>query len=123
MKFEILDPNVPMGMNVMLIIANIINLIYNIPQMIQTYRTKSTRDFSGWFLSLRVIGNVIWVIYSIYIANLLMLLNNVVTVIASVFVGFYKLREMYSDRQQQYKQQDDDIEMVRCAMLNTNNSF
>jgi MtN3 and saliva related transmembrane protein len=95
MKFEPLDPNVPLGMNVMLIIANVINLIYNIPQMIKTYQTKSTRDFSGWFLSLRVLGNAIWVVYSIYVANLLMLINNVVTVIASVFVGYYKLREMY----------------------------
>jgi hypothetical protein len=56
MKFELLDPNVPLGMNVMLVIANVINLIYNIPQMVKTYQTKSTRDFSGWFLSLRVIG-------------------------------------------------------------------
>jgi MtN3 and saliva related transmembrane protein len=97
MKFELLDPNVPLGMNVMLIIANVINLIYNIPQMVKTYQTKSTRDFSGWFLSLRVIGNAIWLVYSIYVANLLMLINNVVTVVASVFVGYYKVREMMVD--------------------------
>ena len=93
-------------MNVMLIIANVINLIYNIPQMIRTYQTKSTRDFSGWFLSLRVIGNAIWVVYSIYVANLLMLINNVVTVIASVFVGYYKVREMMVDYKQKQIQQE-----------------
>lgn len=92
-------------MNVMLIIANVINLIYNIPQMIKTYQTKSTRDFSGWFLSLRVIGNAIWVVYSIYVANLLMLINNVVTVVASVFVGYYKVREMMVDYKQKQIQQ------------------
>ena len=97
MKFEPLDPNVPLGMNVMLIIANVINVVYNIPQMVKTYQTKSTRDFSGWFLSLRVIGNAIWLVYSIYVANLLMLINNLVTVIASVFVGYYKVREMWAD--------------------------
>ena len=96
MKFEPLDPNVPLGMNVMLIIANVINVVYNIPQMVKTYQTKSTRDFSGWFLSLRVIGNAIWLVYSIYVANLLMLINNLVTVIASVFVGYYKVREMWA---------------------------
>lgn len=106
MKFEIFDPNVPIEMNVMLIIANVINLIYNIPQMIKTYRTKSTQDFSGWFLFLRIVGNVIWVIYSIYIANLLMLINNVITVIASVFVGFYKVREIRIKRQQEYIKMD-----------------
>ena len=65
--------------------------------MVKTYQTKSTRDFSGWFLSLRVIGNAIWLVYSIYVANLLMLINNVVTVVASVFVGYYKVREMMVD--------------------------
>lgn len=100
MKFELMDPNVPMSMNVMLIIANIINLVYNIPQMVKTYKTKSTRDFSGWFISLRIIGNAIWVIYSIYIQNMLMLLNNVVTVIASIFVGYYKVKEVLFNRRQ-----------------------
>ena len=114
MKFELLDPNVPMGMNVMLIIANIINLIYNIPQMIKTYQTKSTRDFSGWFLSLRVFGNAIWVVYSIYVANLLMLINNVVTVVASVFVGYYKVREMWADRRVV------DVEMEQTIVFSNN---
>ena len=100
MKFELMDPNVPLGMNIMLIIANVINLVYNIPQIVQTYKTKSTRDFSGWFLSLRVIGNLIWVVYAIYIANLLMLINNIVTVGASIFVGYYKCVEIYNDRKQ-----------------------
>jgi MtN3 and saliva related transmembrane protein len=114
MKFELLDPNVPIGMNVMLIIANVINLIYNIPQMVKTYQTKSTRDFSGWFLSLRVIGNAIWVVYSIYVANLLMLINNVVTVIASVFVGYYKVREMWHDRR---LTRIDDVEMEQTIVF------
>lgn len=95
-----MDPNVPLSMNIMLIIANVINLIYNIPQMVQTYRTKSTRDFSGWFLSLRIIGNMIWFVYAIYIANLLMLINNAVTVVASIFIGYYKCVEIYNDRKQ-----------------------
>jgi uncharacterized protein with PQ loop repeat len=93
-----MDPNVPFGMNIMLIIANVINLVYNIPQMVQTYRTKSTRDFSGWFLSLHIISNMIWVVYAIYIANLLMLINNTVTVAASIFVGYYKCAELIHDR-------------------------
>lgn len=100
MKFEPMDPNVPLSMNVMLIIANVLNLIYNIPQMVQTYRTKSTRDFSSWFLSLRIVGNGIWLVYSGYIGNLLMLLNNLVSVLASVFIGYYKLLEIIHDRKQ-----------------------
>ena len=89
-----MDANVSPTMNVFLIIANIINLIYNIPQMVKTYKTKSTKDFSGWFLSLRVIGNLIWVAYAIEINSILMLINNIVTVVASLFLGYYKYREV-----------------------------
>ncbi len=102
MKFEIFDPNVPLSMNILLVIANVLNLIYNIPQMVHTYRRKSTRDLSAWFLFLRILGNLIWVVYSVYIANLLMLINNVVTVAASVFVGYYKVREIIKDRKNRY---------------------
>ncbi len=62
--------------------------------MVKTYQTKSTRDFSAWFLFLRVVGNLIWVAYAIELDSLLFLLNNIVTVLASLFVGFYKVREM-----------------------------
>ncbi len=97
MKFIIMDNNVSLTMNIFIIIANVINLIYNIPQMIKTYKTKSTKDFSGWFISLRIIGNIIWVAYSIEINSMLMLINNMVTVIASIFVGYYKMREIMND--------------------------
>ena len=97
MYFTLLDKNVSLSMNVLIIIANIINLIYNIPQMIQTYKTKSTRDFSTLFLAMRIVGNVIWVAYSIEINSFLMLLNNLVTVVASVFIGYYKACEIYMD--------------------------
>ena len=97
MNFSLLDDNVSLTMNIFIIIANIINLFYNIPQMIKTYKTKSTRDFSAIFIVLRIIANVIWVVYSIEINSFLMLINNLVTVIASVFIGYYKTSEMYKD--------------------------
>jgi len=97
MNLTILDPHVSSTMNVFLTIANIINLIYNIPQMVKTYKTKSTKDFSAWFIFLRIFGNIIWIIYAIEIDSLQMLINNTVTVIASVFIGYYKFNEILSD--------------------------
>ena len=98
MKFEFFDPELPLSINILLVTANVINLVYNIPQIVHTYKTKSTRDFSGWFLSLRIVGNAIWVVYAIYISNLLLLINNVVTVAASVFVAWYKVKEILAKR-------------------------
>jgi MtN3 and saliva related transmembrane protein len=94
MQLDILDQNVSVTMNVFLIIANILNLVYNIPQMVQTYRTKTTRDFSTTFLLMRVVGNIIWVVYSVEIGSVLFLINNVVTVVASLFIGYYKVCEI-----------------------------
>ena len=57
-------------------------------------KTKSTKDFSGLFLLLRVVGNCIWIEYAIEINSMLMLINNIVTVISSLFIGYYKLNEI-----------------------------
>jgi uncharacterized protein with PQ loop repeat len=95
MHLTLLDKNVSDTMNVFLVIANIINFIYNVPQIVKTCKTKSTKDFSGWFLSLRVLGNIIWVAYAIEVESLLMLINNIVTVIASAIIGSFMLNDMY----------------------------
>ena len=108
MEFKVLDKNVSVTMNAFIIIANIINIIYNIPQMMKTYKTKSTRDFSATFLFLRILGNSIWVGYSIEIDSLMMLINNLVTVFASLFIGYYKVIELYSD----YKQKKSSIDEI-----------
>ncbi len=94
MKFNFLDSNVSDTMNGFLIIANILNLVYNVPQIIKTYKIKSTRDFSAWFIFLRVGGNVIWIAYAVYIDSFLMLFNNIVTVASSLFIGYYKIKEL-----------------------------
>jgi MtN3 and saliva related transmembrane protein len=98
MQFDIIDHNVSITTNVFLVIANIINLFYNIPQMYKTYKCKSTKDFSPTFLLLRIIGNTIWIEYAIELNSFLMLLNNIVTVFSSLFIGYYKLNELLQQR-------------------------
>ena len=68
--------------------------------MYKTYKCKSTKDFSGLFLLLRVVGNCIWIEYAIEINSLLMLTNNIVTVISSLFIGYYKLNEILKEKSQ-----------------------
>ena len=98
MKFEILDPNVSFTLNIGIVVANVLNVVYNIPQMYRTYKRKTTRDISGWFLSLRIVSNAIWVWYAIEIDSLLMLINNIVTVLSSIYVLYYKILEINNDR-------------------------
>lgn len=104
MKFEIMNDDVSLTMNIFLIIANIINIVYNIPQMVKTYKCKSTKDLSSWFLFLRIIGNSIWIGYAIEVDSMMILINNIVTVVASIFIGYYKVLELNRDRIEKYKQ-------------------
>jgi MtN3 and saliva related transmembrane protein len=99
-KMPLTDPHVNLTMNVFLIIGNVINLIQNLPQVIKTYKTKSTRDFSTIFLVLRIIGNLIWIAYAIQINSILLIVNNTVTVLSTVFIFVYKVREIIHDRKQ-----------------------
>jgi MtN3 and saliva related transmembrane protein len=103
MKFSFIDHNVSTTMNVFLVIANIINLFYNIPQMVTTYKRKSTKDFSTTFLVLRIVGNLIWIGYAIEVNSLLMMINNIVTVLSSIFISYYKVLEIIED----YKKKND----------------
>ena len=112
MDFSIFDDKVSVTMNVFLVIGNIINFVYNIPQVIKTYKTKSTKDFSPTFLFMRVIGNCIWLAYSIELQQFLFMLSNVVSVIAAIFISYYKVVEMYQERLKYVKmEQDNNIEV------------
>ncbi len=125
MKFSFIDKNVSTSMNVFIVIANIINLVYNIPQVTKTWKTKSTKDFSGWFLSLRFIGNTIWIAYAIEVDSLLMLINNIVTVVASGIIGGIMVNNMYKQyKLKQYNilnnpdDTDDDLENYKINIVN-----
>jgi uncharacterized protein with PQ loop repeat len=100
MRFDIIDENVSIEMNVFIVIANILNLFYNLPQMWTTYKRKSTGDISAVFLSLRFVTNCIWIAYAVEINSLLFLMNNIVTVFSSLFVGYYKILEEYKKRRE-----------------------
>jgi len=120
MQFDIIDHNVSTTTNIFLIIANIINLFYNIPQMYKTYKCKSTKDFSGMFLLLRILGNLIWIEYAIELDSMLMLINNIVTVVSSLFIGYYKLNEIIKDYKQKHQIENNPI-ILEEVNINNNN--
>lgn len=65
-----------------------------------TYKRKTTKDISATFLMLRFVTNNIWIAYAIEIDSLLFLINNIVTVLSSAFIGYYKVKETFFNRQQ-----------------------
>ncbi len=118
MHFEILDPNVSNTMNAFIIIGNIITLLQNIPQVVKTYKVKSTRDFSSTFLFMRVTACIIWGAYSIEIESLMMLINNLITLSATGFISYYKIKEIINDyKLKQYN------EYMKLNQPNSNNDL
>jgi len=99
-KFDITfyNSDIPLGINIVVIIANVINLIYNIPQMYKTYKRKTTKDISGLFLLFRAIASIIWTYYSFYINDIQYIIANIVTLVATLFIGYYKIRDIYVNR-------------------------
>jgi uncharacterized protein with PQ loop repeat len=83
--------------NNILIVCNIINVIYHVPQIIKTYRTKSVQDFDPYYLFLGNLHSLCWVMYSISDNNYLMLFNSCVTVFSISFVSYYKITSYISD--------------------------
>jgi uncharacterized protein with PQ loop repeat len=73
-----------------LIACNVINVIYHVPQIIKTYRTKSVKDFDSWYLFLGNLHSFCWVLYSIEDNNGLMMFNSCVTMFSISFVSYYK---------------------------------
>ena len=91
-----MDPNVGIPMNVFLIIGNVICIGYNIPQMIHTYKTRSTGDINQWFIILRIIGNTPFVAYSIYTGEVNLFISYAFSIFSSLFIGYFKYLEIRS---------------------------
>ena len=72
------------------ILANIIGFIYNLPQVILTIRTKKTDDISGTFLILRFISSILWIIYCIYTNSIDVLISWIITCSSNIVILYYK---------------------------------
>ena len=83
--------------NNILIVCNIINVIYHVPQIVKTYKTKSVKDFDPYYLFLGNLHSFCWVLYSIEDNNSLMIFNSCVTMFSISFVSYYKIYSCISD--------------------------
>lgn len=69
--------------------ANLLGLIYNIPQMYHTYKVKTTADISPLSVRLRILTSVIWIFYSVYRSLWDVLVSWIITFVSAVFTGYY----------------------------------
>jgi uncharacterized protein with PQ loop repeat len=79
----------------LVIVANVIGFVYNVPQVILTIRTKSAKDLSSIFLLMRIVSALLWIVYTSIIWSPDVLISWVITGGSSVVLFYYKV--VYSD--------------------------
>ena len=71
-------------------IVNALSIIYNIPQIYLTWKTKKANDISFSFLWMRIGSSVIWIAYSINYELWVVIVSWVISFISSAFILYYK---------------------------------
>lgn len=97
MVLTFIDNNISLTMNAFMIIVNMINILYTIPQMITIYRINSVRDIELVYLVPRIIINIILIAFAVEIKNLLFLICMIITTTGSLFIGYYKISNLIED--------------------------
>lgn len=65
-----------------------------IPQAIKVYRTRSTGDLSGIYISILLAGTVVWLAYGLSIRDIPLILWNSVSIITLSYIAFQKYRDI-----------------------------
>lgn len=73
-------------------VAGILTTIAFVPQVIKTWRAKSTRDVSLITFMLFTTGILLWIIYGFYIASLPVIFANIITFFLAVIILIFKVR-------------------------------
>ena len=74
------------------LMAAVLSTISFLPQVLQAFRTKHTKDISLATFLLLSIGIILWLIYGILIGELPIILANSVTLILSLSILIMKIK-------------------------------
>jgi|TARA_X000000368_G_C22854746_1_gene633800 MtN3 and saliva related transmembrane protein len=74
------------------LLAAIFTTIAFVPQVLKIYKTKSVEDISLPMWIIFSFGVFLWFIYGILIMSLPVILANIVTLMLSLFILFFKIK-------------------------------
>ena len=73
-------------------IGGALTTISFLPQVIKTWKTRSTSDVSLWMFLLLCIGIIIWIIYGFLINSLPVIFANLISFILTSIILVFKIR-------------------------------
>ena len=80
------------GITILGLVAGFLTTINILPQVIKSWRTKSTQDISLLMYATLVIGVVLWLIYGLMVNDLPVIVANGFTLILVVIMLIFKLK-------------------------------
>jgi MtN3 and saliva related transmembrane protein len=80
------------GVTLLGLLAGVLTTVAFVPQVVKTWRTRSTHDISLWMFSILVAGIVAWLAYGAIIGDLPLILANGVTLLLAGTILFFKIR-------------------------------
>ncbi len=78
--------------NTLGLIAGTLTTAAFVPQVVKTWRTRSTHDISLVMFALFSTGLVLWLVYGVMIGSLPIVVSNIVTLALALTILFFKLR-------------------------------
>jgi MtN3 and saliva related transmembrane protein len=79
-------------------IAGALTTVAFVPQLVQTWRSRSAGDVSLSMLAVFTVGLLLWLIYGVALASWPLVLSNAVTLVLTGLLLVLKLRDPLPDR-------------------------
>ena len=80
------------SIKIMGLVAGTLTTISFLPQVIQTWKTRSAKDLSLGMFSVFCVGTFLWLMYGIFINDIVIILSNSVTLLLASILLYFKLR-------------------------------
>ncbi len=78
--------------NLLGMIAGALTTAAFVPQVVKTWRTRSTHDISLGMFALFSSGLVLWLVYGVMIGSLPIVVSNIITLALALTILYFKLR-------------------------------
>jgi MtN3 and saliva related transmembrane protein len=80
------------GVDILGYSAGAITSLTFLPQVIKTWKEKSAKDISLLMFVIAAINEVMWIVYGALLNNWVIILTNVIVLVMSLTMIFFKLR-------------------------------
>jgi MtN3 and saliva related transmembrane protein len=78
--------------NLLGLVAGALTTLAFLPQVVKTWKTRSTHDISGAMFAIFSTGLVLWLIYGLAIGSWPIIIANIVTLVLSLTLLYFKIR-------------------------------